>query len=123
VPAAITGPGSGGSGGPSIAAGAQAVLPPAPAAGGNAPAKPASGDAAGSLVESVAQMAADAARAVTPGAVAVVATALGFPLALMALVFLFLLVQSRLDRRDPKLAADTQANADALVRFEVEDEL
>jgi hypothetical protein len=57
-----------------------------------------------------------AARVLRPEAVATVATTFGFPIALAVLVLLFLLVQSRLDDRDPKLRA--QAMADSVVAFE-----
>lgn len=60
---------------------------------------------------------------VKPGAAATVATTFGFPLALMILVLLFLLVQSRLDHRDPKLRAAPQHAAELMLPFEDEAEL
>jgi hypothetical protein len=59
-----------------------------------------------------------AARLLRPEAAATVATSFGFPLALAVLVLLFLLVQSRLDDRDPKLRSAPMTMADTLVAFE-----
>jgi hypothetical protein len=59
---------------------------------------------------------------VKPGAAAAVAVGFTFPLALMVLVVLFLIIQPRMDRRDPKLRT-ARAAGDADVPFEVEEEL
>lgn len=47
-----------------------------------------------------------------------IARDLGFPLALAALVSAFVMVQGRLDRRDPKLAAAPISVHDDLLAFE-----
>jgi hypothetical protein len=54
---------------------------------------------------------------VQPAAAAAVATAFGFPLALMLAVLAFLVVQSRLDGRDPKLRSAPLTSADTIVPF------
>lgn len=63
------------------------------------------------------------AAAVRPEAAAQVATTFGFPLALMVAVLLFLVVQDRVDRRDPKLHAAPRNTFDTVVRFKDEHEL
>ena len=60
---------------------------------------------------------------VKPTAAAAVATTFSFPLALMVVVLLFLVVQPRLDRLDPKLRTAPGSNADAMLGFEDEDAL
>jgi hypothetical protein len=60
---------------------------------------------------------------VKPGAAAVVATTFSFPLALMLAVILFLVVQSRLDDRDPKLRAAPHSAADTMLDFHDEETL
>lgn len=62
-------------------------------------------------------------RAVSPEAAAQVAKTFSFPLALMLAVLLFLIVQGRVDRRDPKLRAAPMTFLDTMVRFTEEDEL
>jgi hypothetical protein len=59
---------------------------------------------------------------VKPAAAAAVAVGFTFPLALMVLVLLFLIVQPRMDRRDPKLRTARGAG-DTVVPFEVEEKL
>jgi hypothetical protein len=54
---------------------------------------------------------------VQPAAVAAVATAFGFPLALMLAVLLFLVIESRLDGRDPKLRSAPLTSADTIMPF------
>jgi hypothetical protein len=54
---------------------------------------------------------------VQPAAAAAVATAFGFPLALMLAVLAFLVIQSRLDGRDPKLRSAPLTSADTIVPF------
>jgi hypothetical protein len=58
--------------------------------------------------------------AVKPEAAAAVATTFTFPIGLMLAVFLFLIVQDRLDRRDPKLRSATE---DGVLDFEDEEAL
>lgn len=60
---------------------------------------------------------------VKPQAAAAVATAFGFPLSLMIAVLLFLLIQSRLDGRDPKLRAAPLTTSETILPFRDEDEL
>jgi hypothetical protein len=60
--------------------------------------------------------------AVKPAAAAAVATTFTFPIGLMLAVLLFLIVQSRLDRRDPKLRSEAGASQ-ATLQFEDEDSL
>ncbi len=70
-------------------------------------------------VEAIVGFAIDGAgRVLRPEAAASVATTFGFPLALALLVLLFLLVQSRMDDRDPKLRSAPRSVADSLVAFE-----
>ena len=59
-----------------------------------------------------------AGRVLQPEAAATVATTFGFPITLAILVLLFLLVQSRMDDRDPKLRSAPRSLADTLVAFE-----
>jgi hypothetical protein len=59
---------------------------------------------------------------VKPTVAASVATTFSFPLALMAFVLLFLLAQSAVDRRDPKLRAKANAN-ESILGFEDEESL
>jgi hypothetical protein len=54
---------------------------------------------------------------VQPAAAVAVAATFGFPLALMLAVVLFLVVQSRLDGRDPKLRAAPLTTADTFLPF------
>jgi hypothetical protein len=61
---------------------------------------------------------ADQVRAsVQPEAVQAVAETFSFPLALMLAVFLFLFVQHRLDRRDPKLRNGPAAGTEIVIPF------
>ncbi len=60
---------------------------------------------------------------VKPAAAAAVATTFSFPLILMLAVLLFLVLQRRLDDRDPKLRAAPRSTAEALLEFEDEDRL
>jgi hypothetical protein len=59
---------------------------------------------------------------VKPAAVAAVATGFGFPIALMIAVLAFLLIQHRLDARDPKLRAAPQSVGDSMLDFADEDD-
>jgi hypothetical protein len=61
--------------------------------------------------------------AVDPVAVVAVASTFTFPLSLMAVVLLFLLVQGRLDGRDPKVRTARRGTADATVPFVEESDL
>lgn len=71
----------------------------------------------GAVGEVVDRVADQVEATVKPAAVASVATTFSFPLVLMLAVLLFLLVQNRLDGRDPKLRATPLAAADSIVAF------
>jgi hypothetical protein len=58
---------------------------------------------------------------VKPAAVVAVATTFTFPLALAVLVLLYLLVQARLDSRDPKLRFAPSSAGETYIAFEEED--
>jgi hypothetical protein len=58
---------------------------------------------------------------VKPAVVAAVATTFSFPLALAALVILFLLVQARMDSRDPKLRHAPKTAWESYIPFREED--
>jgi hypothetical protein len=73
---------------------------------------------AGAIAGAIAGVAQQAASVVRPEAVASVAATFSFPLALALLVVLFLLVQPRLDDRDPKLRRAPRAASDTLIAFE-----
>jgi len=60
---------------------------------------------------------------VRPAAVQAVAQTFSFPLALMVAVLLFLVVQHRLDRRDPKLRSGPAAGAEIVIPFVEEPDL
>jgi hypothetical protein len=60
---------------------------------------------------------------IKPDAAAAVATTFGFPIALMVAVVLFLLLQPRLDDRDPKLRQAPRAHSELLLPFEREIDL
>jgi hypothetical protein len=76
----------------------------------------------GDLLSSfVAGMAARFGPSVQPAVV--VAATFGFPLALMLAVLLFLIIQSRLDDRDPKLRAAPLTSADTFLPFKNEVDL
>ena len=60
---------------------------------------------------------------VKPGAAAAVANTFSFPLALMVIVVLFLLVQPKVDRGDPRLRARSAASDEGEIGFEEEDQL
>jgi hypothetical protein len=62
-------------------------------------------------------------RAVQPAAAAAVASTFTFPLALMLAVLLFLLIQNRLDGRDPKLRVAAQTAGDTFMKFKNEVDL
>jgi hypothetical protein len=71
------------------------------------------------MVDSIVRLAAEGASAVVrPEVVASVATTLSFPILLAVAVLLFLLIQSRMDARDPKLRSAPLTMADTLVAFE-----
>ena len=60
---------------------------------------------------------------VKPTAAAAVATTFTFPLVLMILVVLFLVIQPRVDRMDPKLRAAPISTAESMLGFVEEDAL
>lgn len=75
------------------------------------------------LVQAVGGAVSGATAIVKPGAAVAVATSFGFPLSLMLAVLLFLVIQSRLDHRDPKLRAAPLTGAELTVDFEEEEQL
>jgi hypothetical protein len=68
-------------------------------------------------------MAAGISATVQPAAAVSVATTFGFPLILMVAVLLFLLIQSRMDVRDPKLRLAPLTAADTVLPFRDEEGL
>jgi hypothetical protein len=78
----------------------------------------------GGILHDVASAAADqAAIVVKPSAAVAVASSFAFPLLLMVIVVFFLVVQPRMDGRDPKLRAAPRTAAEMLVPFEEETSL
>jgi hypothetical protein len=71
----------------------------------------------------ISSVAAEIQTTVKPAAAAAVATEFSFPLILMIAVLLFLLIQSRLDGRDPKLRAAPLTAAETILPFRDEDQL
>lgn len=63
------------------------------------------------------------ARVVRPDAAVAVASQFTFPLALALAVLAYLVIQGRVDRRDPKLRIAPQHVLETLVIFRTEDEL
>jgi hypothetical protein len=79
----------------------------------------ASGDGIFGIVQALVGSASDGAgRVISAEAAVSVASTFGFPIALAMLVLLFLAVQPRLDKRDPKLSSTPRTLADTLVAFE-----
>jgi hypothetical protein len=75
----------------------------------------------GDVFDYVADAAADqAAVIVKPAAAAAVASSFAFPLLLMLIVLFFLVVQPRMDGRDPKLRNAPRSTGENLVQFEEE---
>lgn len=58
---------------------------------------------------------------IRPAAAAAVATSFGFPMALMLAVLGYLVVQGRVDSRDPKLRTAPQSSLETIVPYEEED--
>ena len=57
---------------------------------------------------------------VRPAAAAAVATSFGFPLALMMVVLGYLVIQGRIDDRDPKLRSAPQSPLETIVPYETD---
>jgi hypothetical protein len=74
------------------------------------------GDLLGAVLSAVDQVT----ETVKPAAIAAVATAFTFPLALAVVVIIFLLVQARLDGRDPKLRHAPTSAGETYIAFEEE---
>jgi len=81
---------------------------------------PVTGTGLGGMISDVA---AQIRTTVKPAAAAAVATEFSFPLILMIAVLVFLLIQSRLDGRDPKLRAAPLTAAETILTFRDEDQL
>jgi hypothetical protein len=73
-------------------------------------------DVAGTVVTGVASV-------VKPAAAAAVANTFSFPLALMIIVVLFLILQPKLDRTDPRLRALAAGSESGAIAFEEEETL
>jgi hypothetical protein len=82
--------------------------------------RPATGTGFGAIISGVADQ---IRTTVKPAAAAAVATEFSFPLILMIAVLLFLVIQSRLDGRDPKLRAAPLTAAETILPFRDEDQL
>jgi hypothetical protein len=93
------------------------AIPSGPISSGPATAQPGLLDAV--LSAAVSQVSA----MVKPDAVAAVAKTFTFPLALMLLVLLYLVVQHRMDRLDPKLRTAPQSASQTVVAFQEEEQL
>jgi len=101
------------------------------AGGGGGPSAPSSGvtgpedsDArgGGGIIEAVLGAVTDQVQStVKPAVVAALAQTFTFPLALAAIVLLFLLIQSRLDGRDPKLRYAPRSAGEVYIEFGEED--
>jgi hypothetical protein len=91
-------------------------------AAGSARGQIGSGDPGGSFFGSVFGAVVDrVTTSVKPAVVAAVATTFSFPLALAVLVILFLLVQARMDSRDPKLRHAPRTTWESYIPFKDED--
>lgn len=100
------------------------VLPPAPATVNTAPIEPMDTIGPGEVVGRVVTAAVEqVARVVRPDAAVAVASQFTFPLALALAVLAYLVIQGRVDRRDPKLRIAPQHVLETLVLFRTEDEL
>jgi len=64
----------------------------------------------------------EASKVLKPEVAAAVVQTVGFPVGLVLAVFAFLVIQDRLDRRDPKLREAPVTEAETLLPFESEDE-
>jgi hypothetical protein len=89
---------------------------PAPETGAN-------GGPVGIVQSALSGAAKELGKVVQPAAAAALASTFTFPLALMVAVLLFVVCQSRLDQRDPKLRMAPRSIADTLVGFEEEGNL
>jgi hypothetical protein len=77
-----------------------------------------------SLVDTVLSVTAtEAAKVVRPEVAAAVASTFGFPIGLALVVVAFLVLQNRLDNRDPKLRAAAASWTERTLPYEREDEL
>lgn len=107
---------------------APTVAAPAAPAAPELPSEPAvaveSGAVVGGVFGQIVGVAAEqVGRYVHPEAVAIVAAEFTFPLVLALGVLAFLVVQHRVDRRDPKLRLAPQNVVETLVQFQGEDQL
>jgi hypothetical protein len=89
-----------------------------------APTQPANPSGDGSGIDGiVGRFAEQLGASLKPAVAAAIATNFGFPLILMIAVLLFILIQSRLDDRDPKLRVAPLPAAEMVVPFLDEDHL
>jgi len=99
-------------------------MPPAPSTVNTAPIEPIDAIGPGEVVGQVVTAAVEqVARVVRPDAAVAVASQFTFPLALALAVLAYLVIQGRVDRRDPKLRVAPQHVLETLVIFRTEDEL
>jgi hypothetical protein len=77
----------------------------------------------GAVLGIVSGVASQVQATVKPAAAISVATTFSFPLVLMLAVLLYLVIQSRLDARDPKLRTAGHVATETLVPFEDEGDL
>jgi hypothetical protein len=99
--------------------GGGSVPPGAPSSGGS-PSSQLGGD--GGVIEAViGAVTSQVQSTVRPAVVAALAQTFTFPLALAAIVLLFLLIQGRLDERDPKLRYAPRSAGEAYIEFGEED--
>jgi hypothetical protein len=108
--------------GEAVGDGPRAVPPPTlPTGTGSVTGPPDGSVDLGDVFDSVADAAAEqAAIIVKPAAAAAVASSFAFPLILMVIVLFFLVVQPRMDGRDPKLRNAPRSTKESLVPFEEE---
>jgi hypothetical protein len=77
----------------------------------------------GGILAIVSGVADQVSQSVKPAAAVAVAATFGFPLLLMIAVLLYLVVQTRVDGRDPKLRAAPLTTAETMIPFRDEDAL
>jgi hypothetical protein len=98
--------------------GGDSTGPSSPGRAGGNTAVTGSGDLLGDVMAAVV----NASGVLKPSVAAVVATTFTFPIALAVLVILYLLVQHRLDARDPKLRHAPSSAYETYIAFEEEDQ-
>jgi hypothetical protein len=105
-----------------------AELPPGPSAPAAtapepAPAPAAAADDPSAIGQVISAAAAQVSRVVRPEAAAAIATEFGFPILLTVAVLAFLVIQNKVDRRDPKLRMAPRNAYETYLKFETEEQL